>query len=63
MALANFYYISIMGYDYLIERNWNKQKKSQGIKTKLVEWIKDSVSNIKYDRWIELRAAVGSLAL
>jgi len=27
--------------------------KSQGIKTKLVEWIKDSVSNIKYDRWIE----------
>jgi DNA adenine methylase len=27
--------------------------KSQGIKTKLVGWIKDNLSDIKFDRWIE----------
>lgn len=27
--------------------------KSQGIKTKLVTWIKENVESIKYDRWVE----------
>jgi len=36
--------------------------KSQGIKTKLVEWIKDSISNIKYDRWIEPFMGTGVVA-
>ncbi len=36
--------------------------KSQGIKTKLVEWIKDGVSNIKYDRWIEPFMGTGVVA-
>ncbi len=27
--------------------------KCQGIKTKLVEWIKDSVETVKFDKWIE----------
>jgi len=36
--------------------------KSQGIKTKLVEWIKDSISDIKYDRWIEPFMGTGVVA-
>lgn len=27
--------------------------KSQGIKTKLVDWIADNISEIQYDRWVE----------
>jgi len=27
--------------------------KSQGIKTKLVDWIAANVEEIKYDRWVE----------
>ncbi|MEM6966554.1 MAG: DNA adenine methylase, partial [Bacteroidota bacterium] len=27
--------------------------KSQGIKTKLVEWIAANIEDVEYDRWIE----------
>jgi len=27
--------------------------KSQGIKTKLVDWIKSNTEEIEYDRWVE----------
>jgi DNA adenine methylase len=36
--------------------------KSQGIKTKLVEWIFDNVQNIQYDRWVEPFMGTGVVA-
>lgn len=36
--------------------------KSQGIKTKLVEWISTNVNEIKYDRWVEPFMGTGVVA-
>ena len=36
--------------------------KSQGIKTKLVEWIKSNVEQIDYDRWVEPFMGTGVVA-
>jgi len=36
--------------------------KSQGIKTKLVEWISNNVENIEYDNWIEPFMGTGVVA-
>lgn len=36
--------------------------KSQGIKTKLVEWISSNVEEIKYDRWVEPFMGTGVVA-
>lgn len=36
--------------------------KSQGIKTKLVKWIKSNVSNLEYDRWVEPFMGTGVVA-
>ena len=36
--------------------------KSQGIKTKLVEWISSNVQNIEYDNWIEPFTGTGVVA-
>ena len=36
--------------------------KSQGIKTKLVEWIHSNVENIQYDRWVEPFMGTGVVA-
>jgi DNA adenine methylase len=36
--------------------------KSQGIKTKLVEWIKNSISDVKYNKWIEPFMGTGVVA-
>ena len=36
--------------------------KSQGIKSKLVEWIKSNIENIHYDRWIEPFMGTGVVA-
>ena len=36
--------------------------KSQGIKTKLVEWIKFNVDDVKYDRWVEPFMGTGVVA-
>ena len=36
--------------------------KSQGIKTKLVEWISSSIKGIKYDRWVEPFMGTGVVA-
>lgn len=36
--------------------------KSQGIKTKLVDWIYDNVKDIKYERWVEPFMGTGAVA-
>ncbi len=36
--------------------------KSQGIKTKLVEWIDANIQNVEYDRWVEPFMGTGSVA-
>ena len=36
--------------------------KSQGIKTKLVDWIRESTENHKYDRWVEPFMGTGVVA-
>lgn len=37
--------------------------KSQGIKTKLVDWIRDCARHVDYDRWVEPFAGTGVVAL
>ena len=36
--------------------------KSQGIKTKLVSWINDSIEDLQYDRWVEPFMGTGVVA-
>lgn len=36
--------------------------KSQGIKTKLVPWIKECASHVSYDRWVEPFMGTGVVA-
>ena len=36
--------------------------KSQGIKTKLVQWISNNVENVEYDRWVEPFMGTGVVA-
>ena len=36
--------------------------KSQGIKTKLVDWISSNVDGVKYERWVEPFMGTGVVA-
>lgn len=36
--------------------------KSQGIKTKLVDWINNTLQDVEYDRWVEPFMGTGSVA-
>ncbi len=36
--------------------------KSQGIKTKLVDWISSNVDDLQYDRWVEPFMGTGVVA-